>query len=80
VGNLVRECLAKGKDLRQLTQNDLFEASPSFDAKAFQVLTPESAINRKDIVGGTATTQVTKQINGWKKILQAEAKHLEKKK
>jgi argininosuccinate lyase len=80
VGNLVRECLAKGKDLRQLTQNDLFEASPSFDAKAFQVLTPEAAINRKDIVGGTATTQVTKQINGWKKILQAEAKRLEKKK
>ena len=80
VGNLVRECLAKGKDLRQLTQKDLFEASPSFDAKAFQVLTPEAAINRKDIVGGTATTQVTKQINGWKKILQAEAKRLEKKK
>jgi argininosuccinate lyase len=80
VGNLVRECLAKGKDLQQLTQNDLFEASPSFDAKAFQVLTPESAINRKDIVGGTATTQVTKQINGWKKMLQVEAKHLEKKK
>ena len=80
VENLVRECRTKGKDLRQLTQKDLFEASPSFDAKAFQVLTPEAAINRKDIVGGTATTQVTKQINGWKKILQAEAKRLEKKK
>lgn len=80
VGNLVRECLAKGKDLRQLTQQDLLEASSAFDAKAFQVLTPEAAINRKDMVGGTATNQVTKQIKGWKKTLQAEAKHFVKKK
>lgn len=79
VGNLVRECIAKGKDLRQLTQQDLLEASPSFDANAFQVLTPEAAINRKNIVGGTATTQVTKQIKSWKKLLQAEAKRSGKK-
>lgn len=79
VGNLVRECIAKGKDLRQLTQQDLLEASPSFDANAFQALSPEAAINRKNIVGGTATTQVTKQIKGWKKLLQAEVKRLRKK-
>ncbi len=74
VGSLVRECLAKGKDLGQLTQQDLVNASSSFDAKAFQVLTPEAAINSKNIIGGTATAQVTKQINGWKKSLQAEMK------
>jgi argininosuccinate lyase len=79
VGILVRECIAKGKDLRQLTQQDLLEASPSFDANAFQVLTLEAAIDRKNIVGGTATTQVTKQIKGWKKILQVEAKRSGKK-
>lgn len=79
VGNLVRECIAKGKDLGQLTQQDLLEVSPSFDANAFQVLTPEAAINRKNIVGGTATTQVTKQIKSWKKLLQAEAKRSGKK-
>lgn len=80
VGNLVRECLAKGKDLRQLTQQDLLNASSSFDAKAFQVLTPEAAINSKNVIGGTATAQVTKQINGWKKSLQAETKRSVKKK
>ena len=79
VGNLVRECIAKGKDLGQLTQQDLLEVSPSFDANAFQVLTPEAAINRKNIVGGTATTQVTKQIKSWKKLLQAETKRSGKK-
>ena len=80
VGNLVRECIANGKDLQQLTQQDLFNASPSFDAKAFQSLTPEASINKKNIVGGTAKTQVSKQINSWKKKLQTEAKGWVKKK
>ena len=80
VGNLVRECLAKGKDLRGLTQQDLFNASSSFDTKAFRVLTPEAAINKKNIVGGTATAQVTSQIAGWKKALRAKSNGLSKKK
>jgi len=74
VGNLVRECLAKGKDLLQLTEQELLKASPSFDKKAFRVLTPEAAINQKNIVGGTAATQVTSQINTWKKVLRSEPK------
>ena len=73
VGTLVRECLAKGKDLRGLTQQDLFKASSSFDTKAFRVLTPEAAINQKNIVGGTATVQVTSQIAAWKKALRAKS-------
>jgi len=80
VGNLVGECLAKGKDLHQLTQQDLFKASPSFDNKAFHVLTPEAAINQKNVVGGTATAQVTSQIKSWKKILRSESTTFSKKK
>jgi argininosuccinate lyase len=80
VGNLVRECLAKGKDLLQLTEHELLRASPSFDKKAFQVLTPEAAISQKNIVGGTAGTQVTSQIKYWKKTLRPESKTPSKKK
>ena len=80
VGNLVRECLAKGKDLHDLTQQDLFKASVSFDKKAFRVLTAGAAINQKDVVGGTASTQVVSQIKAWKKVLQAESKMFSKKK
>jgi argininosuccinate lyase len=80
VGNLVRECLAKGKDLRHLTQQELFKASPSFDNKVFRVLTPEAAINQKNVVGGTATAQVTSQIKSWKKMLRPESKTPSKKK
>lgn len=72
VGNLVRECLAKDKDLLQLTEEELFKASPSFDKTVFRVLTPEAAINQKNIIGGTATSQVTTQINSWKKMLRSE--------
>jgi argininosuccinate lyase len=79
VGNLVRECLAKGKDLLQLTEHELFKASPSFDKKAFRVLTPEAAINQKNIVGGTAGNQVTSQINAWKKVLRSKPKNSSKK-
>jgi argininosuccinate lyase len=79
VGNLVRECLAKGKDLLQLTEHELFKASPSFDKKAFRVLTPEAAIKQKNIVGGTAGNQVTSQINAWKKVLRSKPKNSSKK-
>jgi argininosuccinate lyase len=79
VGNLVRECLAKGKDLLQLTEHELLKASPSFDKKAFRVLTPEAAINQKNIVGGTAGNQVTSQINAWKKVLRSKPKNSSKK-
>ena len=74
VGNLVRECLAKNKDLLQITEHELFKASPSFDKKAFRVLTAEAAINQKNIVGGTAGAQVTSQIKYWKKTLRPESK------
>ncbi len=72
VGNLVRECLASGKDLAQLTATDLQQASQAFDVKAFQVLTPQAAINRKNILGGTATKQVAFQLKRWEKTLKAE--------
>ncbi|MDR4494246.1 MAG: argininosuccinate lyase [Nitrospirales bacterium] len=74
VGNLVRECLSHGKDLAQLTAADLQQASPAFDADAFQVLTPKTAINRKDIIGGTATKQVSFQLRRWEESLKAETK------
>lgn len=80
VGNLVRECLTKGKDLRDLTQQDLFKASSSFDHKAIRVLTPEAAINQKNVAGGTATAQVTSQIAAWKKALRAKPNASSKKK
>ena len=80
VGNLVGECLAKGKDLLDLTQQDLFKASSYFDNNALRVLTPSAAINQKNVVGGTATAQVTSQIKAWKTVLRSKSKTSSKKK
>lgn len=74
VGNLVRKCLSTGKDLAQLTATDLQQASPAFDVNALKVLTPQAAINRKNILGGTATKQVAFQLNRWEKTLKAETR------
>ena len=80
VGNLVGECLAKGKDLLNLSQQDLFSASASFDKNAFGVLTPIAAINQKNVVGGTASGQVAAQIKSWKVALKSKSKVSRKKK
>ena len=79
VGKLVGECLTKGKDLLELTQQDLFQASSSFDKNALNVLTPKAAINQKNVVGGTATIEVIGQIKAWKKKLRSQSKALSKK-
>ncbi len=74
VGKLVGECIAKGKDLFDLTQQDLFKASPSFDNKACRILTPGAAINQKNVIGGTASAQVVSQIKAWKTALRSKPK------
>jgi len=73
IGNLVRECLAKGKGLQQLTPQDLLHVSSSFDANVFRVLTTKAAIDRKNVVGGTATTQVKLQIKKMEKSLKGRS-------
>ena len=80
VGNLVGECLAKGKDLLDLTPQDLFKASPSFDKNAVDVLSPSAAINQKNVVGGTASDQVASQLKYWKTALQGNSRTSSKKK
>ncbi len=75
VGSLVRQCLADGKDLRQITQEDLQKASPSFDVQAFRVLTPVAAVDRKNVVGGTARKQVRSQIKIWEKALRSNMRN-----
>jgi argininosuccinate lyase len=80
VGSLVRECLAKGKEFSQLSAEDLQQASPAFDAEAFGVLTPEAAVKRKNIIGGTAPAQVDLQLKRWGKLLTAETKKFPKRK
>lgn len=72
VGRLVADCLSTGKDLAQLTAADLRKFSAAFGADALHVLTPQAAIDRKNLIGGTATNQVAYQLIRWTSTLKKE--------
>jgi len=62
VGQLVRKCMDEDKKLADLTLEELNAAAPEFDDTFYQVVDLQAAIDRKDSYGGTATRQVSGQL------------------
>ncbi len=69
VGRLVRDCLAQKMALSDLSLAQLKAASPHFFNNALACLTLKDAINRKNQIGGTARTQVARQLKKWESRL-----------
>ncbi|MGH7168135.1 MAG: argininosuccinate lyase [Nitrospiraceae bacterium] len=69
VGRLVRNCLDRKRDLRELALADLRAFSDRFEKDALDVLTVEGAIERKTQIGGTARKKVEARIKVLEKIL-----------
>ena len=69
VGRLVRACLDRKRDLRELTLADLRTFSDRFEKDALDVLTVEGAIERKAQIGGTARKKVEARIKVLEKML-----------
>ena len=69
VGRLVRACLDRKRDLRELTLADLRAFSDRFEKDALDVLTVEGAIERKAQIGGTARKKVEARIKVLEKML-----------
>ncbi|TAJ29443.1 MAG: argininosuccinate lyase [Nitrospirae bacterium] len=61
-GRIVRACLDRNRDLRDLTLADLRTFSPQFEKDVLDVVTVEGAIERKAQIGGTARKRVTARI------------------
>jgi argininosuccinate lyase len=61
-GGLVKECEARGVRLDALTLADLQAAHPAFDADALRWLDPEAAVERRRSRGGTAWSEVQRQV------------------
>ncbi len=57
-GRLVRRAIAAGKTLPELTLDELRLEHPSFDASVFTAMEPETAIERRDVLGGPARVRV----------------------
>jgi argininosuccinate lyase len=63
VGKLVRYCAGQERTFADLGAAEAQRFIPSWDSKLRHVaVSPESAVNRKNVVGGTAPQQVARQI------------------
>jgi len=61
-GSLVKTAEARGGDLTCLSLEDLQAAHPAFTAEALDWLDPEAAVERRSSPGGTAWSEVERQI------------------
>ena len=62
-GHIVRTASARGVELAALTLTELQEAHPSFELDVASWLDPQSAVDRRDVVGGPARTRVLAEID-----------------
>jgi len=69
-GRVVRACIDRNRDLRDLTLADLRTFSERFGKDALAVLTVRGAIERKAQVGGTARKRVAARIKRWEQALR----------
>lgn len=70
VGRLVRELEAAGRDLAGITLEELREAHPRFPEGALDWLDPRAAAERRTSEGGTAWSEVAKQVAELRKTIQ----------
>ncbi|MEM8608736.1 MAG: argininosuccinate lyase [Myxococcota bacterium] len=70
-GKLVQQAHQGGKTLKQLSLADYQAAHPSFDDSVFEALDMETAVERRDVVGGPARAQVTAAIAALRGRLEA---------
>ena len=61
-GSLVKLAESRGTDLSGLTLEDLQGAHPAFTAEALEWLDPQTAVERRTSLGGTAWSEVTRQV------------------
>jgi len=72
VGGIVIYCLENKKNLEDLTLWELKSFHKSFNAKALEILKPQSAVEAKDSYGGTSLKRVKESIQKAKKILEGK--------
>lgn len=69
VGQVVQYCLAKDKDFQDLSLDEWKQFSSSIEEDLLPLLTVESAVDRRKSFGGTARSDVKRQIDSGRSIL-----------
>jgi argininosuccinate lyase len=69
VGRLVRHCVDTGTALRDLDADTLRRYSPRLTTTMTRALTPERSVSRRRLTGGTAPSEVARQLRRAKREL-----------
>jgi argininosuccinate lyase len=69
VGQLVALGIRQGKDLQQLELTEMQKISPLIESNVYETLKLESVVNARNSYGGTALSQVKKQLAKAKRLL-----------
>jgi len=71
VGRIIRDCLDKGKNISGLTNQELKKYSPKLSSDVKKIMNAQESVNLKASYGGTNPKLVDRQLNSWKKRLNA---------
>ncbi len=71
VGKAVAYGVASGKDLAEMTLEEIRQFAPNANSDVFDVLTLEGSVAARDHLGGTAPIQVRAQVKRWQSLLSA---------
>lgn len=80
VGRLVAHCIAKGKDLSDLSLREFRKFYTGFDEGVYAVIPVKKAVNARQTIGGTAKKEVLKQIGEAEKKAKGEGQKAKDKK
>lgn len=69
VGGLVGRCVAEGRQLSNLTAEEMRDASPLLGAEALPLLLPEACVAARQARGGTARETVVEQLKKARELL-----------
>ena len=70
-GRLVKRALDAGKTLPELTLEEMRAESAELDAGVYRALEPETAVERRALLGGPARAMVAAELSSWRARLQA---------
>ena len=76
VGQAVAYAIENGRELHELTLEELTKFAPEVKEEVFTLLEPGSVVNRRTSFGGTATENVEQAIAAAEKELNDEINHL----
>jgi argininosuccinate lyase len=77
-GKAVHLCIEKNQWLEDMTLEQFKELSPLFEADIHEAIKPETCVANRNSLGGTSNTQVAKQMQFAKDLIDVEHKLMDK--